>query len=273
MKNIFLHEWKMLRKSTWGWTITLCALAFFFFSLYPAFSRDAEITRKLLEAFPEVIRELIGISLTTFFSPTGFYAFVFAYVMLLGSIQAMNYGLLLLSKESRDKTIDFLLSKPITRNQILTAKLLAGLCALLLTNVIYYLFSSILVVLVARDANQTLDYLSLTLVSLTLLNFTLFFVQCIFYSLGLLLSVLIPKIKSVVTITLTTVFSFFILDMFNGVVKDAKLRYILPFKYFDPMYILSHRAYEQVYLMITIVFVFVAITITVYRYQKKDFLV
>ncbi|MDD4663861.1 MAG: ABC transporter permease, partial [Caldisericia bacterium] len=106
-----------------------------------------------------------------------------------------------------------------------------------------------------------------------LINFTLFFVQCIFYALGLLMSVVIPKIKSVIAITLTTVFTFFILDMFNAVVKDEKLRYILPYKYFDPMYILSHHAYEMVFLLITVLFVVVAISVTYVFYRKKDFLV
>jgi len=268
MKNIFIHEQKMLRKSTWAWTITLCTLAFFIFSLFPAFTRDAAVTRNLLEAFPEVIRELVGISLESFFSPIGFYAFVFAYVMLLGSIQAMNNGLLLLSKESRDKTIDFLLSKPITRNQVLTAKLLAGVDALFTTNIIYYLFSSLLIVFFAKNTFHSIDFLSLALI-----NFTLLFVQCVFYALGLLLSVILPKIKSVIAITLTTVFSFFILDMFNSVVKDEKLRYILPYKYFDPIYILSHHAYEIVYLTITVLFVITATIVTYVLYRKKDFLV
>jgi len=268
MVSIYAHERKMLRRSTWSWTITLCLLAFFFFSLFPAFSRDSMVTRKLLEAFPELIRELIGISLNTFFSPYGFYAFIFAYVILLGSIQAMNNGLMLLSKETRDKTIDFLLSKPITRYQVLTSKILAGLEAMVVTTSVYTLFTLPLVQFFSKSPLQLKDIFSLLLINLSLL-----FVQCIFFALGLLLSVIIPKIKSTISITLITVFSFFILDMFNAVVDDEKLRYILPYKYFNPLYILNNQSYEWIFLVITALFVIGAVAFTYKLNQKKDFLV
>lgn len=263
--NIFLHEWKILQKSTWLWTFTLCLLLLFFLSIYPAFTKEFEFIEKFIEAFPQIIRELIGISLETFFSILGFYAFVFAYVMLLGSIQAMNIGLSLVSKESRDKTVDFLLTKPITRSQILSAKILAGLTSLVATNMVYCLFSVIIVIGISQTAFNPRVLL--------LINFTLFFVQCIFFALGLFLSVILPKIKSVISISLTTVFSFFILDMFNSVIKEQKLRYILPYKFFDPIYIINYSRYESVYLIITLVFVVLAIAGTYFLYQKKDFLI
>jgi ABC-2 type transport system permease protein len=60
--------------------------------------------------------------------------------------------------------------------------------------------------------------------------------------------------------------------MFNSVVKEQMLRYIIPYKYFDPMYIIQHGSYETLYVIITLVFV-IGTTLASYRiYVKKDFL-
>jgi ABC-2 type transport system permease protein len=262
--NIFFHELRAYRKSTLLWTFALLLTILVFLSMYPAFTKDLEITKKLLTGFPEPVRKAIGISMDSFFTLLGFYSFVFTYIMLCGSIQAMNYGLSVLSKEVTAHTADFLLTKPIKRTTIITAKLMAILSSLLFTNIIYNIFAGGMLFILKTETFSWKVFL--------LISLSLFFVQLIFLTMGLLISVIKPRIKSVITISLATVFGFFILDMFNSVVKDQKLRYILPYKYFDSIYIIQHGSYELTYLVITIVFVICA-TLTSYRiYVKKDFL-
>lgn len=263
--KLYLHEWKMLQKSTWIWIFTLCIVMVFFFFLFPTFTREVEFTQRFMQAFPIIIQKIIGYSFETFFSAMGFYSFIFAYIVLLGSIQAMNLGLALLCKETRDKTVDFLLTKPITRTHILTEKILAGLTAIVATNMVYYLLSILMIKLISHNVFDVK--------ALLLINLSLFFVQSIFFSLGLLLSVILPKIKSVISVTLTTVFAFFILDLFNSVVKDEILRFIIPYKYFNVVYILNYGRYENLYLCITVVFVITAVATTYQLYRKKDFLI
>lgn len=262
--NVFWHELKAYWKSTLLWTFALLVIILIFLAMYPAFTKDLEITKKLLEGFPESLRQAIGISMDSFFTLLGFYSFVFAYVMICGSIQAMNYGLSILSKEATLHTVDFLLTKPVKRTSILTYKLLAILLSLLFTNLCYLVFAGLILnFLKTNQVNWT---------TFLLISAPLFFVQLLFLSLGLLLSVILPKIKSVITISLATVFGFFILDMFNSVVKDNLLRYLIPFKYFDPMYIIQHNHYEPIFLIITLLFVVFATTVSCQIYLKKDFL-
>jgi ABC-2 type transport system permease protein len=262
--NIFWHELRAYRKSTLLWTLALLVTILVFMSLYPAFTKDLTITKKLLEGFPEPVRKAIGISLDSFFTLLGFYSFVFSYIILSGSIQAMNYGLSVLSKEVTSHTADFLLTKPIRRTTIMTTKLMAILCSLLFTNILYGIFAGGILYFLKTEPFSWYAFF--------LLSLSLFLIQLIFLALGVLISVIKPRIKSVITISLATVFGFFILDMFNSMVKDQMLRYIIPYKYFDPMYIIKYASYETIYLVITIVFV-IAATLTSYRiYEKKDFL-
>jgi len=262
--NIFYHECKALGKSTFFWTISLVLVAIVFLSLFPAFSKDAEATKRLLEGFPKEILKAMGLSLEIFFSILGYYSFVFVYIVLCGSIQAMNFGLSVLSKEVRDKTADFLLTKPIKRYQIMTAKLSAVVASLLLTNIFYVLFAYITISLLTKTAMNNHVFL--------LISFSLLFVQLLFFSLGVLVSVVVPKIKSVLTYSLAIVFGFFILDLFNEIIGENLVRYLIPFKYFDSLYIMNHCSYEMPFVILAIT-VFVAfISVSYVIYGKKDFL-
>jgi ABC-2 type transport system permease protein len=263
--NIFLHELRACRKSTLVWILTLIIVIIVFMSLYPAFSKDAELTTKMLEGFPEVVREALGVRLDSFFSIIGFYSFIYTYIVLCGSIQAMNSGLSILSKEVRDRTADFLLTKPIKRHQIVTAKLLASFTSLVFTNIVFIPIAYIVLSILKTESINILTFL--------LISFSLFLIQILFFSMGVLISVLLPKIKSVITVSLSTVFGFFIIDLFNGVINDKVLRYFTPYKYFDYLYIIQNNRYETPFIIIIAIFTMIAIFSSYIIYSRKDFLI
>jgi ABC-2 type transport system permease protein len=230
--------------------------------MYPSFYTNSAEMKKLLEAYPEPVRKALGISLDSFFSMQGFYSYTFLYIMLSGSIQAMNLGLSIISKETRDKTADFLLTKPVTRWQIVTFKLLAALISLIITNIIY--------LIVAASTAYYVRTGPFSIKAFLMISITLFFVQLIFLAMGVLFAVIFPKIRSVVSVSLGTVFGFFIINMFNSIISDKALRYITPFKYFDLAYIIKNEAYEMQFIYVEIIFIIFAITLSYLLYSKKD---
>ena len=199
--NIFLHELKAYRKSTIIWTCAMAALAILYLSIFPSFSKDVADFKKLLEGYPVGVRKALGISMDSITSLIGFYSFILGYIMLCGAIQAMNIGTSIISKEVRDKTADFLLTKPVSRKKIFTAKLLGALASLIITNVIYI----IIVVITVSVINSGKYSMKIFL----MISFTLFFVQVMFMCLGIIISVSMRKIKSVLPISLGTVFFLF----------------------------------------------------------------
>ncbi|MBL4953234.1 ABC transporter permease subunit [Neobacillus sp. OS1-32] len=260
--NIFLHELKDNRKSTIIWTLSLVAVVVLFMALFPSIAKDSEAFKKVLENYPESLRKAIGMSLDSITSLLGFYSYVFTYVVLCGAIQAMNLGVSMLSKETREKTADFLLTKPVTRTQIVTAKLLAAVVSLILSNLV--------VIMAALVAAQAVSERSFDTKAFLLISLTAFFVECMFLALGILISVLVPKIKSVLPLSLGTVFGFFILNMFGSVIGDKAVRYLTPFKYYDPGYISKHQTYEIRFIVIEVIFIIVAVTASYFIYAKKD---
>ncbi|MCL6457942.1 MAG: ABC transporter permease [Gorillibacterium sp.] len=260
--NIYMHEWRSIRKSTLIWSCSLIAVMLLFLSMFSGISADAEQFRTLLNGYPESVRKALGISIDSISTLLGFYSFVYTYILLCAAIQAMNVGLAILSKEAREKTADFLLTKPVTRSRILTSKLLAAITSLVVTNIIYLLAASIMVQNVKESTFHWGPFL--------LISASTFFVQLMFLSLGIIMSVLIPKIRSVLSVSLGTVFGFFVIGMLGSVLGDEAVRYITPFKYFVPTYMIQHSAYELSFIVVAAIFVIVACTASYFIYAKKD---
>lgn len=260
--NIFTHELKAYRKSTMIWITSLIAVMVLFMSMFPLFANDAEQFTKLLQGYPESVRNAFGIDLENLFSILGFYCYALTFILLIGAIQAMNLGTSIVSKEVREKTADFLLTKPVTRYQILTAKLLAAFASLVITNIIYITAAVIVASLVKiEDFSMTL---------FLLLSLTLLFVQLIFLAIGIVASVMAKRIKSVLTVSLATVFSFYFIGMIGGTTGEESMRFLSPFKYFDTTYILKNSGYEISYFIVAAAIIVIAIAASYVVYAKKD---
>jgi ABC-2 type transport system permease protein len=261
--NMFLHELKSMRKTAIIWTSVLVALAALYLSIYPGMAKDAEDFKKLLGAYPPSVRAMLGINLDYITSILGFYSMIFSFITLGGAIQAMNLGVSILSKESRERTADFLLVKPVSRSAIVSAKLLAAITTILVTDVAFYAVSAIL-----ANTVKTADFSGKLFF---MINLTLLFIQLIFLAIGVVVSAFFNKIKSVLPISLGVVIGLYMIGALISTGKnDDAARFISPFKYFDIFYIIKNTSYEAVYLVISAVIVVAAIVASYIIYNKKD---
>src|SRR5512139_1321903 len=132
--TIFTHEFGARLKSVIIWSVSLVILIVFFFSLFPSFSEQAALLNEMLAKFPPQLMEAFGMGNMDLSSLLGFFALIFTFVQLCLAIQAGNYGFGLVSVEENELTADFLLSKPVSRLQVLNSKLMAALASLLITD-------------------------------------------------------------------------------------------------------------------------------------------
>lgn len=260
--NMYLHELGAYKKSTIIWTISLSAIAIIFLAMFPGFTSNATDVKKLFEGYPVALRNALGLSLDSFTTLLGFYSFTFLYITLCGAIQAMNLGTSIISKEVSEKTADFLLTKPISRVQIMTSKLLAALTSIVITDVIYFVVASIMASVMTSKVFSMKIFI--------LISATLFFIQLIFLSIGFIVSVIVPKIKSVLPVSLGTVFAFFFISMFGSAIGDNNVRYVTPFKYFSSAYIIKNASYEVSFIILELVIIIIAIVASYIIYSKKD---
>jgi ABC-2 type transport system permease protein len=181
--------------------------------------------------------------------------------VLCGAIEAMNFGISIISKETRERTADFLLAKPVSRTAIVNAKLLAALTMLLATDVLYYAVASIMASAIATGYSNKLFFM---------VNITLLFVQLIFFALGVIVSVIFNKLKSVLPVSLGVVFGLYIIGALIATGPNDASRFISPFRYFDSAYIVKNASYEAPYVIAGAVIVIVAIAASYFIYNKKD---
>lgn len=261
--NVFRYELKSLRKSTMIWTLSIIALAALYLSMYQSIAKDAEDFKDLLSGYPASIRAILGINLEYITTLLGFYAFIFSFIIICGAIQAMILGVSILSKESRERTADFLLVKPVSRSSIVSAKLFAAFTSIAITNILF-ISSTVLMANMAKTENFDIKLF-------LMINLTMFFVQVIFVAIGMVVSVFFKKIKNVLPISLSFVFGFYFVGAFLVTDNSDKVERIFsPFKYFDIFYIINNAKYEAFYMVIGAAIVVVSIAISYLIYNKKD---
>jgi ABC-2 type transport system permease protein len=196
-------------------------------------------------------------------SVLGYYSFIFLFVQLCLAIQAANYGFGLVSIEENELTADFLLSKPVSRAQVVTSKLLAALSSLTVTNLVVWAAS--FAAIGQFHGSHTYDAGILVLLLLGIVVFQLFFL-----SLGLMISLLVKRVRSVTPYALGLGFGAYVLSAFNGVFGDVGLELITPFKHLDAAYIVKHGAYNTPLLLLNLTVSVAALAVSYWLYVRRD---
>jgi ABC-2 type transport system permease protein len=261
--TIYLHEFRSRLRSVIIWSLAVTALLFFYFSFFSAFADQAALLNQMLERFPPQLRAAFGMDAIDLSSVLGFYSFVFLFVQLCLAIQAGNYGFGLVSIEESELTADFLLSKPVSRAQVLTSKLLAALASLALTHLVVWAasFGSI----AAFRGQREYDAKILLLLLASLAIFQLFFL-----SVGLAISLLVRRVRSVTPYSLGLGFGSYVLSAFSGILGDVKLELITPFKHLDAARIVRDGGYDTGLVLLNVAVTLVALTASYVLYLRRD---
>lgn len=261
--NIYKHEFRARLKSVMIWSLGLTFLVLFFFAMFPIFADQAALMNEFLARYPQELRAALGMDRMDLSTVLGFFTFIFLFVQLCLAIQASNYGFGLVSIEESELTADFLLSKPVSRPQVLTSKLLAALSSLTITNLVVWV-SSFIGISLFREGRE---YAASTLL-LLLLSIVIF--QLFFLSVGLLISLLVKRVRSVTPYALGLGFGAYVLSAFSGILGDVKLELITPFKHIDPAYIVQHSAYDTPLLLLNMAITLVALAASYRLYIRRD---
>lgn len=261
--NIYLFELKAGLKKTIAWSIALTLILLLFMSMFTLFKQDAADTIKIFEGFPPEFRNAFGMYLDKFFTIPGFYAFIFGYASLCGAIQAMHFGLDVISKEQRMKTADFLMTKPVKRFQVLLAKVLAVLSLIILTNVVFFTASWLMALKVSEG--ESFDGSVFNLIA-----FSMFFIQLFFVLFGVMVGSLSKRIKSVLPMTLGLVFLFYATSMLGSIIGEEKVHYMTPFKFFETNYIIENGSYDAKYFIWMCVLFIVFSTVSYVKYTRRE---
>jgi len=261
--NIFRQEFNMRLRSVITWSVAVAALIWIYGSLFSSFADQAELLNEMMANFPEQLLTAFGIKDVNLATVLGYFGFLFLFVQICLAIQAANYGFSLVSVEEREWTADFLLSKPVGRTRILTSKLFAALCGLAITDIVVWISSVAVVTLFKGDRTYEIKPLLLLLVSIV--PFQLFFL-----SVGLVISLLVKRIRSVTPYAMALGFGMYVLSVFGDLLGESTLEKLTPFKHFEPNYILQKGAWDLPLVLISVAVIVIAVVGSYLLYTRRD---
>ena len=261
--NIYKHEVRARLKSAIVWSLAITALIAFFFSIFPLFAEQAALMNEFLARYPAELRSALGLGNLDLSTVLGYFSFLFLFAQLCLAVQASTYGVGLVSIEETELTADFLLSKPVSRGQVMTSKLLAALTCLTLTNLVIWVVTFASISLFRDGRDYQVRPLLLLLVSVVIF-------QLFFLGLGLLISLLVRRVRSVLPYALGLALGAYVLSAFNGIVGDVGLEYITPFKHLDAAYIVHNGAYNTPLVLLNIAVTVVALAASYWLYIRRD---
>ena len=250
--NIYKHEFKMNLRSVITWSVSLILLLFVFMSLFSSFAQDAELLNQTMAQMPPELLTAFGMTDLDLSTPLGFFSFAFLFCQVCLAIQAANYGFGLVSVEERDMTADFLLAKPVGRTYILTNKLLAVFTGLTITNMVVWVSSFVFINMFRDGRPYETNTLLLLLLSIVML-------QLFFLSVGLVISLLMKRVRSVTSVSMALAFGMYVLSAFGGMLGEDTFDLITPFKHFEPNYIIANGAYDLPLVLISVVVIIVSV--------------
>jgi len=264
---MLLYKREIIRngKSTMLWTAILLLYNISMLLLYPSMTGAMKDKMNvMLQAFPKEMIIAMGLDKVSITELLGFYnTYCYLLVTILGGIFAMLQGISVLSKEEDEKTIEFLLSKPITRNRIIFEKVSAVLTNILILNIVISMISYVAIEIVSIEAYS--------LKALLLLFLGPVLMQVTFAAVGLLISVFIVKARINIPVGVGIVLGLYFISILATVSEKADfLKYVTPFKYVDGADIISSKSIEPVYLAIMTAVTSACTFITRLIYNKKD---
>lgn len=261
--NIYRQEFTMNLRSVTTWSVAVAALILLFVSLFSSFAQDAALLNEMMANFPEELLAAFGMTGVDLSTILGYFGLAFLFVQVCLAIQAANYGFSLVSIEEREWTADFLLAKPVGRRKILTSKLLAVLSGLIITDIVVWTSSLLFINLFKGEA--TYETRALLLLLLSIIPFQLFFL-----SVGLVISLLVKRIRSVTPYAMALGFGMYVLSVFGDLLGEHVLEKITPFKHFEPNYIIQNAAYDLPLVLVSVAVITLSLLGSYLLYARRD---
>lgn len=223
--NIFKFEFQQNIKTTLIWSISIIAFGLLYISMGPIFVDQSASLLAMLENMGDAFLQGLGIDIEVFFTPIGYFSYVGGFISIALAVQALMFGLKAFVTEKNNKSVEFLYTKPVSRNQIFISKNLANLGLLTITQVL--VIGSLFI---ASDVVNEMEYDNWLMFQLMASYIPL---QWMFYSVGILVGACVKKLKNVVSVSIMIAVGMYILKMLSDVVGSDILGYFTFYKYFS----------------------------------------
>ena len=261
---MFKRELKINFKSFITWLSLLIGLFLIVYLIYPSIinSENIKMIDEMMKVFPEEILIAFNMDISSIDSAYGWLKTEgFTFVLLVIGCYAGILGSNIVLKEENDKTIEYLNSLPIKRNNMIIKKTITGLVYITLMVVLLSIFNFV-GLSISGDFNQK-QYLLLSITPL-FPSYVIFFI-CMF------LSTFTHKTKKMLGISLGIVFISYILQILSSLSETTEyLKYFSVFTLADIRNVITNISINPITIMISIILSLLFFIITLINYNKKE---
>lgn len=260
--NILKRELRSGLKPFILWAVVLFVLIFIGIVKFESASTGGVNITEILAAFPRIVLAVLGIVGVDINTLGGYTAILTYYILICAVIYAVHLGSNAVSRESADKTYEFVFTKPRSRSYVLAMKLATGWIYLTLFCILYVVFS-----LMAAASLKTAENIT----SLTLwFALSVFLIGSLFIALSALLAAISKRAeKGSLYGNLAFLYAFILGVIYDMLENGGLIRLISPFKYFLPAELLRNT-FDPVYAVITLVLIGVFLFGAFKAFKRKD---
>jgi ABC-2 type transport system permease protein len=232
------------------------------FTEFRAYAGNPEMLA-ILDALPPALLSAFNMEAFNLTTVSGFWGVMFLYCALLLTLSAVLWGSDIISKEERDRTVEFSLVLPVTRAKVVTAKLLAAAVncfALLLIT----LGASLANVARYRPDSAFFEFLFLSMIAL-------FIMQLTFLAAGVFLGCALRHARQASAVAVALMLGTYFLSVLSGLSEKLEfLKYLTPFKYFDPAVLLHESRINMAYVALSAGIITVCLVAAYLAYSRRD---
>ncbi len=260
--NIFLRELKANLKSLIIWSVIIALFILVGVAKFSAYYNNPDMLA-ILNSLPAQVIDAMSLRAFNLTTLNGFFGIMFIYFALLGGIAATMWGSDIISKEERDKTVEFSLVLPVTRSRVITAKALAAL----VNCVVLVLVSAAVSIAMAQSYKPDRSFYNF----LTLQMEAMFVIELIFLAVGLLLGSSMKQYKRASSLGIAIILVTYFLSIVTVLKQNLDfLKYFTPFKYFDAAQMFKDGRMDVGYLLLSLAIIVVCVAAAYVAYNRRD---
>ncbi|WP_102264062.1 ABC transporter permease subunit [Mesobacillus jeotgali] len=261
--NLFKREMKANRKSLIIWSIGVIFMVAAGMGKYSSLEGTGQSMNALMADMPKSLQAIMGTGSLDLSTPIGYFGVLFLYLAVMGAIHAAMLGSNIIAKEERDKTVEFLLVKPVSRTRMITSKLAATLVNILIFNIVTFASSVGMVQKYVEGESVTAE--------ISLLMVGMFILQLIFLVIGTAIASVYKNAKKATSLATGILLILFILSIAIDMNEKLDgLKFLTPFKYYDAKLVLEEGGFEPLYLALSALMLLGLTIMTYVFYRKRD---
>lgn len=258
------RELKVNIKSFIIWLSILIGIFLIVYLIYPYIITDESIKSmdELMEIFPEGVLKTFNMDIASISTAYGWFKTEgFMFILIIIGLYASFLGGSILLKEENDKTVEYLVTLPVKRKNIVTSKVIVSILYIALITLLLGIFNYISLK-ISGDINTK---------QFVLLSLTPILIAYPLFSINLFISTFLHKNKKTIGISLGMVFIFYIISILSEISSKVEfLKYFTIYTLADTRNVMMDMKINLNYILISVLITVIFIFGTYYRYQKKE---